>query len=63
MKSQKSFSDRIKKARAKAGLSQRKAAETWGFAYDTICSWEQSERSPRGLYLEKLEKILEKAGA
>jgi DNA-binding transcriptional regulator YiaG len=63
MKSPKSFAARILAARTKAGLSQKKAAQAWGFVHDTLCSWEQGERSPSGLYRAKLEKILKKAGA
>ena len=56
---------RIKKARKQLGLSQREAAEKWGFPVQTIQQWEHGRREPRALYAEKIESILaeiERAG-
>ncbi len=55
------LAQRIKNARKKLGLSQRQAAEKWGFQVQTIQQWEHGRRRPRSLYREKLEEIL--AGA
>jgi DNA-binding transcriptional regulator YiaG len=52
--------DRLKAARAKLGLSQSEAAKLWKFSGKTLQSWEQGQSEPRGLYLEKLEKLLAK---
>ena len=49
---------RIKKARKQLGLSQREAAEKWGFPVQTIQQWEHGRREPRALYAEKIEAIL-----
>jgi DNA-binding transcriptional regulator YiaG len=52
--------NRLKSARAKLGLSQSEAAKAWKFSIKTIQTWEQGWAEPRGLYLEKLEKILQR---
>lgn len=49
---------RIKKARKQLGVSQREAAEKWGFPVQTIQQWEHGRREPRALYAEKIESIL-----
>lgn len=50
--------NRIKEARNQLGLSQKEAADKWGFPVQTIQQWEQGRRKPRALYLEKIESIL-----
>jgi DNA-binding transcriptional regulator YiaG len=52
------FSDRIKAARQRLGLTQSQAARKWGFPKQTINAWEAGIRHPAGLYLKKLERIL-----
>lgn len=49
---------RIKRARKQLGISQREAAEKWGFPVQTIQQWEHGRREPRALYAEKIESIL-----
>lgn len=53
-----SFSEQIKEAREKLGLSQRAAAKRWGFPQTTLRYWEEGKRNPAGLYKEKLERVL-----
>lgn len=62
MAKEESIRDRLKAARAKLGLSQSQAAKAWGFNTYTLQQWERSRSNPRGLYLDKLEEILKKAG-
>lgn len=52
------FSDRIKAARQRLGLSQSQVARKWGFPKQTINAWENGIRNPAGLYLKKLERVL-----
>ena len=52
---------RIKSKREQAGISQSQAAREWGISKRTLQEWEQGRRSPRGLYLQAVERILEKA--
>lgn len=52
------ISQRIKKARESLGLSQSQAAEKWNIRLQTIQQWEHGRREPRGLYRERIEKIL-----
>ena len=52
---------RIKAKREQAGLSQSEAARAWGISKQTLQSWEQGRRAPRGLYLQAIERILEKS--
>ena len=54
------ISKRIKEARAKLDLSQRKAAMQWGLSPRSLEKWEQGSSVPRGLYLKHMERILEK---
>jgi len=54
------FSDRIKAARQRLGLSQSQAARKWGFPKQTISAWEKGLRNPAGLYLKKLERVLKR---
>ena len=53
----------IKKARAKAGLSQSQAAKAWGVNAGTLRNWEQGICSPRGLALKALLEIISKIEA
>ena len=53
--------DRIKAKREQAGLSQSQAARAWGISKRTLQEWEQGRRAPRGLYLQAIERILEKS--
>jgi DNA-binding transcriptional regulator YiaG len=55
------FSDRIKAARQRLGLSQSQAARKWGFPKQTINAWEKGIRNPVGLYLKKLERVLKRS--
>jgi DNA-binding transcriptional regulator YiaG len=52
------FPQRIKQARGKLGLSQRAAARLWRFPQTTLRYWEEGERTPAGLYKQKLERVL-----
>ncbi len=54
--------DRLKAARKKLGLSQSQAAKRWKISVKSLQGWEQGWREPRGLYLEKVEAVLKKAG-
>lgn len=54
------WAKRIKSAREYSKLTQDGAADAWGFLQQTLSLWEQGETVPRGLYREKLEKILKK---
>jgi DNA-binding transcriptional regulator YiaG len=53
---------KLKKARAKLGLSQRAAAAEWCVSVKTLQSWEADRYTPKGLALkllmEKLNRIL-----
>ena len=51
---------RIKAKREQSGLSQSQAAIAWGISKRTLQGWEQGKH-PRGLYLQAVERILEKA--
>ena len=53
----------IQKARAKAGLSQSQAAKAWGVNLNTLQSWEQGIRAPKGLALKALLEIIAKIEA
>jgi DNA-binding transcriptional regulator YiaG len=54
------IADRIKANREQAGLSQSQAASAWGISKRTLQGWEQGKQ-PRGLYLQAVERILEKS--
>ena len=58
----KTIAQRLKAAREKSNLSQSQAAKAWKLSKPTLQSWEQGTRNPAGLYLEKIESILKKAG-
>jgi len=58
----KTIAQRLKAAREKANLSQSQAAKTWKINARTLQGWEQGYRNPAGLYLERVEQILKKAG-
>ena len=55
------IAERIKTARQKLGFSQADAAKKWQLSVRTLQKWEQGDRSPRGLALRELERILERA--
>ena len=55
------IADRIKKVRAKLGLTQTQAAEKWGVPMKTLQRWEYGKHKPRGLGLVQLETILRAA--
>ena len=59
-KNMKLFSERIKEARAKLGLSQSDFARKWRFPKQTINAWEHGLRIPHGLYRQKIERILKR---
>jgi DNA-binding transcriptional regulator YiaG len=48
----------MRTARATLGLSQAQAAKAWKISLGAIHDWEQSRREPRGLYRERIERIL-----
>jgi transcriptional regulator with XRE-family HTH domain len=52
----KSFSQRIKAARKKTGLSQRRAAYAWRFNQKSLWDWENGNRNPGPHYRAKLEE-------
>lgn len=52
------FSEKVRKARVEAGLSQTELAEKMGTSLRSICSYETGERKPRPGTLEKLAKCL-----
>lgn len=52
------ISQRIKAARESLGLSQSEAAAKWNLRLQTLQQWEHGRREPRGLYRERIEKIL-----
>jgi DNA-binding transcriptional regulator YiaG len=62
MPKEKTIDQRIKDARKKLELSQSQAAKSWGFSINTLQAWENRKNQPRGLYREKLVRILAKAG-
>lgn len=51
------FAKRIKRARKKLNLSQKRAAAEWGFSQQVLSQWELGT-DPKGLYREKIEAIL-----
>src|SRR5438045_3094429 len=53
------LASRIKAARAKLGLSQATAAKAWQIPRRTIISWENNQRTPRGLGLKALNELLD----
>ena len=53
---------RMRAARRKLGYTRYMAAKMWGFNESTLYQWEAGNRTPRGLYKEKLEAILERLG-
>lgn len=57
-----SIGKRLNEARTVAGLSQSEAAKKWGISVRSLQEWEQERCRPRGLYLKKLEAILQKVG-
>lgn len=50
--------DRIKSARAKAGLTQAAASKQWGVNLRTLQDWEFGRSEPRSLARTHLEKLL-----
>jgi DNA-binding transcriptional regulator YiaG len=62
MPKSKTIAERLKSARQKLNLSQSEAGAAWGINHRTLQTWEQGSRSPRGLYLERVEQILKAAG-
>lgn len=53
-----SLSHRIISARETAALTQRQAADEWKISVGTLRDWEQGRSEPRGLYRERIEKVL-----
>ena len=51
---------RIRAARIKLGLNLQDAAKRWGFSPHTLQSWENGRRTPSGLYLAKLRRVLKR---
>lgn len=58
MQKKRSYADRISSALISTGFTQAKAAEKWGINRRTLEDWIQKRRTPRGLYRDRLEKIL-----
>ena len=54
------IADRLRETRQKCGLSQSQASVAWGISKRTLQGWEQG-KEPRGLYLQAIERILEKS--
>jgi len=52
------LAERIKRKRAREGLSQSQAAQAWSINLGTLQHWEQGFSTPRGLARVALEKIL-----
>ena len=52
------FSLRLDSAIDRSKLTQSQAAEKWGVSRRTLENWIQGRREPRGLYRERIEKIL-----
>jgi DNA-binding transcriptional regulator YiaG len=50
---------KLKAARAKLGLSQSQAANEWGIPLRTLINWENDRRTPRGLALATINKLLD----
>ena len=55
-----SIKTRIIEARKKTGLTQAEFSERWELSIQTLRQWEQGQRTPKGLYLKRIEKILSK---
>lgn len=53
-----SIAQRIVAALDKTSLTQGQAAEKWGISRRSLENWAQGRREPRGLYRERIEKIL-----
>lgn len=50
---------KLKAARLKLGLSQSQAAKHWGIPLQTLKNWENDLRTPRGLALATINKMLD----
>lgn len=50
---------KLKAARAKAGLSQSKAAKMWQVPLRTLIKWENDQSTPRGIGLVAINQILD----
>lgn len=59
----KTITQRMAEWRKKEKLTQDELARLLSLPVSTISKWEQSGRTPRGLYAEKLEAFLERVGA
>jgi DNA-binding transcriptional regulator YiaG len=51
----------IRQLRQKMGLSIRAFAQKAGVAHTTIVRWENGTNSPKGLQLERLERLAKRA--
>jgi len=52
------LAERIKRKRAREGLSQSQAAKAWGINVRILQYWEQGRHNPSGFARVALEKIL-----
>ncbi len=48
------LTERIKRLRAKLGISQEELARRLGVSYRTILRWEQGETEPRGMLRDRV---------
>lgn len=55
----KELKNKLKAAREKSGLTQKQFAEKIGVPYRTLVSWENDQRTPRGLALKALNAALD----
>ncbi len=53
------YSARIKVARERLNIGQRRAARLWGFGLSCLQHWERGRREPSGLYQQRLEQKLQ----
>jgi len=52
------LSERIRRARARAGLTQRALAESMGVSPATVAQWERGKRNPKFEHLVELCDVL-----
>lgn len=53
------LASKLKAARERLGLSQSQAAKAWAIPLDTLKNWENDRRTPRGLALVTINKLLD----
>jgi putative transcriptional regulator len=50
--------EEIKQARLKLNLTQEEMAHLVGVAFSTWSQWENGHRSPRKIYIEKIQRLI-----